>query len=368
MRARRRSDGKVTGYVFKLIRESMPGCTQERLAADLGVDRATIQGWETGRRPFTAVPFGQTVALRHHLTRLGADRRLLRRLNDAAEADFLLSAIIPRSSGRSDFSTHPLAYSVLTHAVTEMVNWAVTGRPPDTIAERISHPVHRRGPVPTGPALDAEEKAAFFAALEIAAGKSVSGDDRHVLLHRQACFLAGLGPSADPARWLGQRRGADYFLRPRPWSPRWADARSVATALAQQGDPAPLRDFIAHAHPDEACQRASLNYWAYWVGEITERQHDDGFMVHRNLAWRGTRLLRHLTDRLTSGHRLVDLNVHTVWLLLSARRGLVHDDPSLSRTLYQHGERLLDEDAISIQSRKDLASVLYGLRMEGVAG
>ncbi len=43
------SEGRVSGYVFKIVRESA-GLTQQQLAADLRVSPATIQGWESGRR------------------------------------------------------------------------------------------------------------------------------------------------------------------------------------------------------------------------------------------------------------------------------------------------------------------------------
>jgi transcriptional regulator with XRE-family HTH domain len=47
--AARPRDGIITGYLLKLIRQSA-GLSQEGLAEQLGVDRNTVQGWETGRR------------------------------------------------------------------------------------------------------------------------------------------------------------------------------------------------------------------------------------------------------------------------------------------------------------------------------
>ena len=44
-----RRPGVVSGYAFKLVRESTQ-LTQAALAEDLGVDMATVQGWESGRR------------------------------------------------------------------------------------------------------------------------------------------------------------------------------------------------------------------------------------------------------------------------------------------------------------------------------
>jgi DNA-binding transcriptional regulator YiaG len=50
----RGSEGRISGYVLKVIRESL-GQTQERLAERLGVSAATVQGWESGRRPLMAM-------------------------------------------------------------------------------------------------------------------------------------------------------------------------------------------------------------------------------------------------------------------------------------------------------------------------
>ncbi|GII25696.1 hypothetical protein Pme01_52930 [Planosporangium mesophilum] len=91
-------------------------------------------------------------------------------------------------------------------------------------------------------------------------------------------------------------------------------------------------------------------------------------MVDDDSAWRGAGLLRHLTERLHAGHTFVDLNVHTIWALLAARRDLVHDAPAVGRDLLLRGERLLDEGGISDQSRRELTSVLYGLRIGGLTG
>ena len=88
-------------------------------------------------------------------------------------------------------------------------------------------------------------------------------------------------------------------------------------------------------------------------------------MIATDAPWRGTRLLAHLTERLTSRHGFVDLNVHTLWLLLADRAGLPRDDPALTRRLALRAEQLLDEDALSEQSRRELTSVLYGLRVMG---
>jgi hypothetical protein len=86
------------------------------------------------------------------------------------------------------------------------------------------------------------------------ADRTICRDERLMLLHRQACFLAGIDPTRTAASWLTQITASSRtFASFHTWTPRWPDARSVATSLAQQGDPQPLRDFIARAHPDDAC-------------------------------------------------------------------------------------------------------------------
>jgi len=72
----RGSEGRISGYVLKVIRESL-GQTQEQLAERLGVSAATVQGWESGRRPLMAMPAGNLMALRAELRGLGAAPALL---------------------------------------------------------------------------------------------------------------------------------------------------------------------------------------------------------------------------------------------------------------------------------------------------
>ncbi|WP_327006431.1 hypothetical protein OHA72_03595 [Dactylosporangium sp. NBC_01737] len=84
------------------------------------------------------------------------------------------------------------------------------------------------------------------------------------------------------------------------------------------------------------------------------------------LSWRGGRLLRHLVERLEADHPFVDLNVHSLWALLTARQRLAHDEPHLGTDLLRRAVDVLDADAVSPQSRRELTSILYGLRMSGV--
>lgn len=355
--------GIITGYLFKLTRESIPA-SQEHLANQLSIDRATVQGWETGRRSLNAIPLAQAVELRHRLVRLGASAALVGALGCAAEADWLLEQILDIDpAGHVD--RHPLGWLVMNHGLTEMMSWAVSGVEPRVLRHVVPRPV-RRGPVAPGPELGPTDRSRFFDSLRIVADRAAGCD--MILLHRQACYLGSLDRSGDPASWISSPGKFAYFSRAEPWSPRWVDARSVATSLARQGDPQPLRDFIAHAHSDDISELAGLNYWAYWVGEIDQSQPDDRFMVDRTLRWRGLRLLRHIGDRLDADHAFIDLNIHSLWTLMQARTGLAQDDPETARMLVGRGERLLDEGDLSHQSRQELVAVLYGLRVQGFTG
>ncbi len=360
--------GEVTGYLLKLIRETIP-LTQEQLAAELGVDRVTVQSWESGRRPFTAVPFGQAIATRQRLGRLGANTTLLAALDDAAEADFILTAILDEQVERTDVAEQPLGWSVLTHRLTDLILWAALGQTP-TFLRSLPTAHQRRGPVAAAPLLPADQRRAFFAHLHVLAERSAAERHPNVLLHRQSCFLAGVDPTGASAAWLAQSnaRAARRTTTFHTWSPLWPDARSVVTSLANQGDPEPLRDFIARAHPDDACERAALNYSAYWVGEIPCRQRDDSFMPTRLTDWRGSILFRHLVQRLNAGHPFVELNIHNIWALLTARRGLTLDDPGTGLALADRSATLLDSGRISAQSRQELTSIVYSLRADGLNG
>ncbi len=65
------SRGLISGALFKVTRESAD-LTQQDLADALGVDKSTVQGWETGRRPLTSARAGTLVA---HPVRAARPRR-----------------------------------------------------------------------------------------------------------------------------------------------------------------------------------------------------------------------------------------------------------------------------------------------------
>lgn len=84
--------------------------------------------------------------------------------------------------------------------------------------------------------------------------------------------------------------------------------------------------------------------------------------------WRGSRLLRHLVERLDDGHPFADLNIHNTWALLTARRQLTLDDATVGQALVDRSTALLDGDSISEQPRRELTSIVYSLRTDGITG
>jgi transcriptional regulator with XRE-family HTH domain len=92
--------------VLKVIRESI-GQTQEQLAERLGVSAATVQGWESGRRPLMAVPTGNLMAIRARLRHLGAAPALLDGLTQGLEADLFVGEILATSHDQAHFQRTP---------------------------------------------------------------------------------------------------------------------------------------------------------------------------------------------------------------------------------------------------------------------
>src|SRR5690349_13475975 len=101
------TSGLISGFVLRLARQSA-GLTQEKLAEVSSVDTTTIQGWESGRRPLSAVSAGDFLRLCGRLSRLGAPASTGRRLREAIEADLVLATGI--AAGRTWVSpdSHPL--------------------------------------------------------------------------------------------------------------------------------------------------------------------------------------------------------------------------------------------------------------------
>ncbi|MPZ64437.1 MAG: helix-turn-helix domain-containing protein [Pseudonocardiaceae bacterium] len=287
--------GVISGFLLKLIRESA-GLTQARLAEHLDVDVATIQGWESSRRPLTSLQASELVRLRSQLLQCGAEPIALGGLDDAIHAD--------------------------------LITWPFTGGIPAQLLP-LHRPVTRRGPVPTQPSLDERERTRFFDHLLVTADANPRNEG--ALLRRQAIYLLGFDRRSSTADWMHaeQRRAFRNAGRADDVT-SWVAVRSSAVALATCGDSDPLRTFVHQSLATDQQEQANLNYWAYWVGEIDTVQVDDGFMGRIDpRTWSGVRLLGHLLARLHPGSGHADLNVHTVWSLLLAHPSLLIDHPAL---------------------------------------
>jgi hypothetical protein len=214
-----------------------------------------------------------------------------------------------------------------------------------------------------------EERARFFTHLRMAAEHSLS--DRRAdeasgtLLRRNVYYSLSWHPSSETTTWLGEleRREAQRLGRWETWSPSWTAARSLAVARARRGDKEPLRHFIDTALRSDACQAASLNYWAYWIGEVPETYSSDEFMAGDLGPWSGAALLRRFAANLIATEPLADLYAHSLWALLERRSRLLEADPQLARSLASGVEALLAEGDLSAQSRRELEQVHYGVRL-----
>lgn len=349
--------GTIAGFVFRIARESARG-TQAGMAEAIGVDLATWQGWETGRRPLANVKAGTLLNLRRRLLALGADPYVLRLLDPAMDADRVISATVhPEGT-----APHPLADWVHTRDTADMIVWALDGTVPPALA-RHSTP-GRRGPVAKAPLLAAPDRGVFFARLRETAESAVRAGEDGLLLHRQALYLCSYDRSPEATSWMGHalhtRRD---LITVRGWTPHWATARSTAVALARLGDPQPLVDFIDRSMADDdAAETANLTYWAYWLGSLHEPQPDDGFMRQGPIDWEPVRLLRSFTAGLHQAPAYVDLYVHSLWALLTSHQWLPLADPGLTDTLLAQTGGLLDRNAISPRSRRELGLLHYVLR------
>jgi transcriptional regulator with XRE-family HTH domain len=357
----RGSEGRISGYVLKVIRESL-GHTQDRLAERLGVSAATVQGWESGRRPLMAMPAGNLMALRSEFRSLGAAPALLDAFTQGLEADLFVGEILATPHDQARSGKHLLGGWVVTRPFTEMTAWPIGGAAPHAVAHSTRHAL-RHGPVPSGPAFGVDERRHIVTHLQTVAERAARRTVEGLLLARQAYYLLGFDSSPETTVWLAHMYRTDrQAVRPVPgWSPGWPLARSTASALTRLGDPEPMRRFIADQLCNEAGECANLNYWAFWVGDFAEQQTGDAFIGTTPLtAWHGNRLMRHLLDRLHGNIGFLELNIHTLWSLIRIRPEMI-TGPPVAQEMAAKVERLLDESLVSAASRRELDALRYAI-------
>lgn len=348
--------GIIAGYVFRLVREQL-GLTQEGLAERFQVAADTIAGWESGRRPLTAIPVGQMLIHRHRLLQMGTTPVLLQALERAMEADVLLASALDDSA---PIETNPLGAWVLQRDLVEVLTWPLADTTPKPVSSLPQARRPRRGPVPARPELDASEGRRFFVQMRRAAEQARSPDQ--FLLRRQALYLAGFDGRADTADWLEHQQ---RITRPADWLADWLNARSVAAVAAKHGDRDRMTHFIAtRLVDDDAGEAANLSYWAYWIGETEQIELSDSFIASGALhPWSGPKVMQHVVHGLTPAHDYVEMNIHTLWALLAARPQLLHEESAAVRSLPERIAALLDSGDLSTQARRELEGIRYASRL-----
>ncbi|WP_125774322.1 helix-turn-helix domain-containing protein [Antribacter gilvus] len=352
--------GVVAAFVFKLLRSAV-GRRQTDIAEYLRVDVSTIQGWESGRRPLSALSGTSLLRVRNSLIALGAPAAAANLLTPAVEADVILSTAINAGPVAIDSRTHPLGVAVVRRSLLALVTWPFTGVAPEAL-RALGAPMGR-GPAPRHPQLSVAMKERFFDHL-LTAADSARGTDG-ALLRRQAVYLLGFDHRPSTIAWLI----GEFHRIVRSNSLTHAPSglllgRGAALGLARQGDLDPVRRFIGTDFTDQQQVTANLVYWAYWLGEIPDAYSSDGDMLAGGeVVWTGHRVLEHLLNHLKEPMG-ADLNAHSLWALVQARPNLL--DAGLVHRL-DASTKVQDaiHDGLDQRAHRELSDVYFAIRLAG---
>ncbi|WP_344430351.1 helix-turn-helix transcriptional regulator [Amycolatopsis minnesotensis] len=345
--------------MLKLARQAA-GATQESFAASLGVDATTVQSWESGRRPLTAVRTTDLLRLRMQLARAGAPADTARYLFDALDADMVLSAAIEGGDVWQREELHPLSATVHRRTLMNLVTWPVTGQLPVQLAGLAPKRPHR-GPTPVSPYLSDEEQTRLFDHLFTVSLRATQPSES--LLRRQAIYLLSFDRRRDTSAWLRGEWSRATRGRSSDDLSGLLGVRSAAVTRASIGDTDTLHDFVASLDSERAAT-ANLNYWAHWLGELPSEQASDDFMVTVDpRSWAGLHLAAHLTGRLDPASPHLVLNLHSLHALIALRPGLLTDWPLLRTRLAAAVERLHGYDSLGKPMHDELAGLAYAVRL-----
>ncbi|WP_238160371.1 helix-turn-helix domain-containing protein [Kribbella pratensis] len=351
--------GIVSGYLFKLLRGSL-GRTQVDLAERLAVDDNTIQGWESGRRPLSALRAADLTRLTHRLAAMGAPVAATSLLPSAVEADVFLTTAVRAGGLALPAWENPLAASVHRRSFVSLVTWPFTGVVP-AVVRNLPLP-KSRGPVADRPQLAATLRESFFDQMRTSA--EMAGTDA-TLVRRQATYLLAFDGREETAHWLSRehKRTAVRSISEKDL-PAGILNRTASLALARQGDLEPVRHFIQGTLSNDDQTLASLTYWAYWLGEIPDTYASDGDMVEMGArAWSGHRLARHLIGHL-GDPRNAEMNIHSLLCLVMARKELLESDGDLrSRTLLAIEQA--ESTELSRHARQELQNLRFATQLAG---
>ncbi|MEV8373639.1 helix-turn-helix transcriptional regulator [Kribbella sp. NPDC056861] len=353
--------GVVSGFVLKLIRGSL-GLTQADLAEHLGVDISTIQGWETGKRPLTAQRAADLLRLKTRLIMLGGSPAVVASLQDAIEADGILSLAVAAGNRPISDGMNPLAAAVHRRSLVHMITWPLTGIAPPHL--RSLPAAQTRGPVAKHPSLSREDQARFFD--HLVATVDTKQTAQRPVLRRQAMYLLGFDRRTEPAKWLSTKHKQAFVASTASADlPAGIAARSSSIALARHGDADPLRHFIRNTLSSETHAAANLAYWAYWLGEITESYADDSYLIAgvEDHAWSGGRLADHLLKHLDDPVHSY-LNIHSLWILILAKPDLLGRDHKLRLRTAQRVEQALDT-GFDGETRDELINLRCAVQLAG---